>query len=79
MDPSPRLAQTGQIEKMLEHMERTLAGIDFLESRNPKRIMRALRRLFGRSRLEEREVRILQGIWSKMDRQMKKWKEREKE
>jgi tRNA/rRNA methyltransferase len=46
--------------------------IGFSESRNPKRIMGALRRLFGRSRLEEREIRILHGIWSKMDWQMKK-------
>jgi len=75
--PPPRLAQAGQIEKMFEHMESTLMGINFPESRNPTRITRSLRRLFGRSRLEEREVRILQGIWSKMDWQMKKRRETE--
>jgi tRNA/rRNA methyltransferase len=67
-----RLAQSDQIEKMFKHMERTLVEIGFSESRNPKRIMGALRRLFGRSRLAEREIRILHGIWSKMDWQMKK-------
>jgi tRNA C32,U32 (ribose-2'-O)-methylase TrmJ len=34
--------------------------------------MRVLRRLFGRSEMEEREVQILQGIWSKIDWQMNK-------
>ena len=61
------LAPAEQLERMYEHMERTLLTIGFLESKNPKRITRVLRRLFGKSRLEEREVRILQGIWSQMD------------
>jgi tRNA C32,U32 (ribose-2'-O)-methylase TrmJ len=29
-------------------------------------MMRALRKLLGRSQMDEREVRILQGIWSQM-------------
>ena len=61
------LAQADQLEKMFEHMERTLLATGFLEPKNPKHIMRTLRRLFGKSRLEEREVQILQGIWSQMD------------
>jgi tRNA/rRNA methyltransferase len=61
------LAKAEQLERMYEHMERTLLGIEFLDAKNPKRIMRALRRLFGRCEMEEREVQILQGIWSKLD------------
>lgn len=64
---SPQLASSKEIERMFEHMERTLIEIGFLEAKNPKRIMRTLRRIFGRSQLEERDVRILQGIWSKVD------------
>jgi len=67
-----RLAPAEQLEKMFEHMEKTLVKIGFLEFDNPKRIMRALRRLFGRSQMEEREVQILQGIWSKVDWHMKR-------
>jgi tRNA/rRNA methyltransferase len=62
-----QLAKAEQLERMYEHMERTLLDIGFLDVRNPKRIMRVLRRLFGRSEMEEREVQILQGIWSKID------------
>lgn len=61
------LAQAGHLERMFEHMEKTLVGIGFLDASHPKRIMWVLRRLFGRSQMEEREVQILQGIWSKVD------------
>ena len=62
-----RLAQAEQLERMFEHMEKTLIQTGFLDSKHPKRIMRALRRLFGRTQMDEREVQILQGIWSQMD------------
>ncbi len=70
-----RLASSEQAEKMFEHMEKTLLDIGFLEAENMKRIMRTLRRLFGRSQMEERDVRILQGIWSQMDWCLRKGKE----
>jgi tRNA/rRNA methyltransferase len=66
-----RLAQAEQLERMLEHMEKTLLSMGFLDSNNAKRIMRALRRLFGRSQMDEREVQILHGIWSQMDHRMR--------
>jgi len=64
---SVQLAQAEQLERMFEHTEKTLLRIGFLDSNNPKRIMRVLRRLFGRSQMDEREVRILEGIWSQAD------------
>jgi tRNA/rRNA methyltransferase len=69
---SAQLAQAEQLEKMFGHMEKTLLRIGFLDSNNPKRIMRSLRRLFGRSQMDEREVRIFQGIWSQMDWHLEK-------
>jgi len=73
-DCSTQMASSEQVERMFAHMERTLLDIGFLEAENPKRIMRTLRRLFGRSHLEERDVRILQGIWSRIDWIMRKKK-----
>ena len=61
------LAQAEQLERMFEHMEKTLIQIGFLDSNHPKRIIRVLRKLFGRSQMDDREVQILQGIWSQMD------------
>ncbi len=63
-----RLAQAERLEKMYEHMEKTLIRTGFLDAKHPKRIMRVLRRLFGRSQMDEREVQILHGIWSQIDR-----------
>lgn len=62
-----KLALSEQLEGMFEHMERTLLNIGFLEPKNPKRMMRVLRRIFGRSVMDEREIRIIHGIWSKVD------------
>jgi len=69
-----QLAQAEQLEKMFEHMEKTLIQIGFLDSNHPKRIMQGLRRLFGRSQMDVREVQIMQGIWSQMGHQLRKGK-----
>jgi tRNA/rRNA methyltransferase len=69
-----QLAQAEKLERMFEHMEKTLLHVGFLDSNHPTRIMRALRKLFGRSQMDEREVQILQGIWSQMDRHLRKGK-----
>ncbi len=66
-----QLAQAEQLERMFEHMEKTLIQIGFLDSNHPKRIIRVLRKLFGRSQMDEREVQILQGIWSQMDHHLR--------
>jgi tRNA/rRNA methyltransferase len=66
-----QLAQAEKLERMFDHMEKTLLHIGFLDSNHPKRIMRALRKLFGRSQMDEREVQILHGIWSQMDHHLR--------
>jgi tRNA/rRNA methyltransferase len=68
------LASSDHLERMFEHMERTLVAIEFLDAKQPERIMRVLRKIFGRSQMDEREVQIFQGIWSKMDWHLKKEK-----
>jgi tRNA/rRNA methyltransferase len=50
------------VERLFDHLEQTLYDIDFLDPRNPKRLMQRLRRLFQRARLEREEVNILRGI-----------------
>jgi tRNA/rRNA methyltransferase len=47
-----QLAQAEQLERMFEHMEKTLIQIGFLDSNHPKRIIRVLRKLFGRSQMD---------------------------
>jgi tRNA/rRNA methyltransferase len=60
-------ASSGDVENMFQHMRRTLLSADYLDPQNPDHILRAFRRLFGRTTLSDREVRILQGLWSRID------------
>lgn len=60
-------AQAGDIERMFQHMRRTLLAAEFLDPQNPDHILRAFRRILGRSGLSGRDVRILQGLLSRID------------
>jgi tRNA/rRNA methyltransferase len=55
-------ASVVEVERMLQHLERALLKIGFLLPDNPAHIMLALRQLFGRTTLDEREVRIFLGL-----------------
>jgi tRNA/rRNA methyltransferase len=65
--PLPLLAPSEHLGRMFEHMEKTLIRIGFLDPNHPERMMRTLRRIFVKSQLDAREVRILRGIWSQVD------------
>ncbi|AZQ51617.1 RNA methyltransferase [Burkholderia cenocepacia] len=56
------LAQSDEIERMYVHLENALIALDFLDPRNPKKLMPRLRRLFARTGIEREEVNILRGI-----------------
>ncbi len=51
-----------QLEQFYEHLQQTLVELEFLDPQQPKHLMRRLRRLFTRSRLDQKEVNILRGI-----------------
>nr|BAL53250.1 tRNA/rRNA methyltransferase [uncultured Gammaproteobacteria bacterium] len=58
-----RLATHAELESFYAHLYQTLLDIQFLHStKQGPSIMRRLRRLFGRARLEKKEVDILRGI-----------------
>lgn len=60
--PSPRLATSARLERLYESIRRALLCIGFLHGQNPEHIMFSLRRVFGRARLDERELAIWLGI-----------------
>nr|MBF0221202.1 RNA methyltransferase [Desulfobulbaceae bacterium] len=62
-----KLAPNESLESMLQHMRKTLLDIDYLDPQNPDHILRSFRQIFGRAKLDDREVRILHGLWSKVD------------
>ena len=61
-------ATIDQLEHFFAHLGQTLDDIDFHKGRSPRTIMKRLRRLFLRANLEQREVRILRGIFDDAQR-----------
>ncbi len=67
-DPGPKQPASGkEIENLYAHMRKTLLDIDFLDPQNPDHLLRTFRRLFGDAGLSPRDVRILQGLMSRID------------
>jgi tRNA/rRNA methyltransferase len=57
-----KLAQTRELEAMYVQLKKTLQAIGFLNPENPDYWMMHIRRLFARTTLQAREVKILRGI-----------------
>ena len=66
-DGSPEPAAMAEVEGLMSHLRSSLLEIGFLDPQNPDRILRQLRRLFGRAGISEDEVRILRGICRQME------------
>jgi len=62
-----KFASNDNLEKMYLHMQTSLTQIGFLNPQNPDHILRAFRRILGRAALNEREVRIIRGLFSQID------------
>lgn len=60
-------APSAAIEAMYSHMQKSLLEIGYLDQQNPDHIIRTFRRIFSRAGLNDRDVRILQGLWSRLD------------
>ena len=63
-----KLASNEQLESFFSHMRETLLRINYLNPQNPEHIMRSFRQMLGRAGLDERDVRILRGLMSEIDR-----------
>ncbi|GGC11604.1 tRNA (cytidine/uridine-2'-O-)-methyltransferase TrmJ [Marinobacterium zhoushanense] len=64
------LADHAELERMFEHLERTLIDIEFLDPDNPRQLMPRLRRLFLRAVPDKVEVNVLRGILKSVNRKM---------
>ncbi|MCC7256802.1 MAG: RNA methyltransferase [Gammaproteobacteria bacterium] len=60
--PEAPPATVQDMELFYEHLERVLLASGFLDSANPRNLMRRLRRLFNRTRLDRNELNILRGV-----------------
>jgi tRNA (cytidine32/uridine32-2'-O)-methyltransferase len=61
-------ATAGELEHFYAHLEQVLLDVNFLDPDNPRHLMRRLRRLFIRARLDQNELNILRGILTAVER-----------
>lgn len=62
-----KLSSNENLESMYQHMRQSLVSIDYLDKQNPDHILRSFRRIYGRAGLNDREVRILRGLFNQID------------
>jgi len=65
-DPIQR-AEAENIERLFDIMRNALLKIGFLDSENPEHMLLAFRRILGRAGLEEKDVRILTGMFRQIE------------
>ncbi len=65
------IATADELASFYQHLHRVLDDIGFLVQDHPKKLLLRIRRLFTRARLEQREVNILRGILSAVERSTK--------
>ncbi len=63
---APLPATETKVDGLMRHLEVALADIGFADPNNPERIIRKLRRLFGRAGITDNEVKIVRGICRQM-------------
>jgi tRNA (cytidine32/uridine32-2'-O)-methyltransferase len=66
------LATADQVERFFDHLRDVLIAIDFLKISNPVKLVQRVRRMFNRIQLEQREVNILRGILSNIQRALQR-------
>lgn len=60
--------QTKDMEYFYKHLEKVLMDVDFIIPQHPGQIMQRLRRLFNRARPDEKELNILRGVLSAIEK-----------
>ena len=64
-------ATAAEMEHFYTHLEQVMIDIEFLDTDNPRYLMRRMRRLFIRARPDKNEVNILRGLLTAIDRTRK--------
>jgi TrmH family RNA methyltransferase len=72
VNEAPQPAEAAAVDGLMAHLEAALTDIGFMDPLNPDRILRKLRRLFGRAGITTNEVEILRGVCRQMQWAAKK-------
>jgi len=64
---APEPASQEDVEGLMSHLRQSLLTVGYLDPNSPQRILRKLRRLFGRAGITDNEVKILRGVCRQME------------
>ena len=64
------LATHDELEGLLQHFEKTLVDIDFLDPAKPRQLTARLRRLYQRAGMDKIEVNMMRGVLSAMQKKL---------
>lgn len=70
IEPREAIASMEELNGFFEHLEQTLIAVEFLDPKQPKRLMRRLRRLYQRAEPDQTEINILRGILAAVQRKL---------
>jgi TrmH family RNA methyltransferase len=71
LDGEP-FASLQDMERFYQHLHEMLTQIGFLQTEHPRKMMRRLRRLFNRARLDRVELNILRGILATIQKRLER-------
>jgi len=66
-DDGIQRAEAEHVERLFDIMRSSLLKIGFLDSENPEHMLLAFRRILGRAGLEDKDVRILTGMFRQIE------------
>jgi TrmH family RNA methyltransferase len=64
-------ASADQMARLYSHLQDTLIQIGFLNPEHPRHLMRRLKHMFNRAQPDEKEVNILRGILTAVEKSLK--------
>lgn len=65
-DPGKQLASNDKVHALLEHWERAIEGVKFLDPKHPKKLVPRMQHMFRRNQLTLDEVDMLRGLCTAM-------------
>ncbi|NLY26780.1 MAG: RNA methyltransferase [Alcaligenaceae bacterium] len=65
-DPGSALAPNEKVQAFLDHWERAITEVKFLDPHHPKKLVPRMQHLFGRAQLSHDEVDMLRGLCTAM-------------
>lgn len=64
------MASTDDLNGFFKQLQQTMIDVNFLDARQPRKLMHRLRRLFQRTKLSMTEINILRGFLSAIDKKL---------